>query len=120
MKTCIIATENYLYDSRMYWKEACSLKKHGYDVTCIVMSDTGEEETEITEQDIKYFKFKPYPNKLFNSFNKPLMHKYTFSEATFNRIFEIATKENFHIYHLHGLYSLLLIDKLKKLIVKQK
>lgn len=26
MKTCIIATENYLYDSRMYWKEACSLK----------------------------------------------------------------------------------------------
>ncbi|APC78992.1 TPA: glycosyltransferase family 4 protein [Clostridium botulinum] len=120
MKTCIIATENYLYDSRMYWKEACSLKKHGYDVTCIVMSDTGEEETEITEQDIKYFKFKPYPNKLFNSFNKPLMHKYTFSEATFNRIFEIATKENFHIYHLHGLYSLLLIDKLKKINSKAK
>lgn len=120
MKVCIVATENYLYDSRMYWKEACSLKKHGYDVTCIVMSDINEEETGITDQGIKYFKFKSYPNKLFNSFNIPLMHEYTFSKETFDRIFEITRRENFDIYHLHGLYSLLLIDRLKNFNSKAK
>ncbi len=120
MNTCIIATENYLYDSRMYWKEACSLKNHGYDVTCIVKSDTNEEETGITEQGIKYFKFIRYSNKSFNSFNKPLSYKYTFSKRTFDRIFEIASKENFDVYHLHGLYSLMLIDKLKKFNSKAK
>ncbi|HCL4438294.1 TPA: glycosyltransferase family 4 protein [Clostridium botulinum] len=120
MKTCIIATENYLYDSRMYWKEACSLKKYGYDVTCIVMSDINEEETGITDQGIKYFKFKSYPNKLYSSFNIPLMHKYTFSKETFNRIFEIACRENFDIYHLHGLYSLSIVDRLRNFNSKAK
>ncbi len=120
MKVCIIATENYLYDSRMYWKEACSLKNHGYSVTCIVMSDISKEEMGITEHGIEYFKFRLYPNELFNVVNRPLFYEHTFSRKTFDRIFEVASTKKFDIYHLHGLYSLMFVNKLKKINNKSK
>ncbi|MFL0251648.1 glycosyltransferase family 4 protein [Clostridium neuense] len=114
MKICIIATENYLYDTRMYWKEAMSLRNKGYNVTCIVMSEDGVEEQGVTDEGIKYFKFinkiQPYVCKMFSD----IYSKYTFTKNTFKTILEFALSEKYNVYHLNGLYSLFMVNAIKK------
>lgn len=114
MKICIIATENYLYDTRMYWKEAMSLRNKGYDVTCIVMSEDEVEEQGVTNEGIKYIKFinkiQPYMCKMFSN----IYDEYTFTKNTFKRILEFALSEKYNVYHLNGLYSLFVVNAIKK------
>ena len=56
-KVCIITTEDYLYDGRVYWREAVSLVKNGYDVTYVGIDDEEDYDKKgVTEENVKYYK----------------------------------------------------------------
>ena len=67
IKICFIADKHNLYDDRIYWKMAVPLKKRGYNVYYLLISD--EEKKGITEEGIKYDILK------INTFSKKLTPK---------------------------------------------
>ncbi|MBY6800469.1 glycosyltransferase family 4 protein [Clostridium botulinum] len=118
MKVCMISTNHDLFDDRIYWKEAISLKKHGYDVFCIAISDKGE--TGITNEGIKYHKIKSKGKKYKNIFKRNIFYNETFSCETFEEIFNIAKDLKCNVYHFHDLYLNLIGKRLKRLPFKPK
>lgn len=55
-KICFVSDGHQLYDDRMYWKQALSLKKNGYDVSMVVADR--EDESGVTEHGIPFRKVK--------------------------------------------------------------
>lgn len=113
-RVCIISTCHRLKDSRIYHKQAISLKKAGYDITCIFL---GEKDTYgITQEEIKFIEIQPIPD--IKSFTQNLIQYSSyvygnFSESTFNKIEKVCIELQCDIYHLHDLYLLQLVPKLK-------
>lgn len=113
IKVCIIATENQLYDGRVYWREAVSLVKNNYDVTYIGLDDDKEEKSGITEEGIKFYKIN-LKNLLYKySFFKSILNDYGYWNKRFDNILEILLSSTFDIIHIHGLYSIFIIEQLK-------
>lgn len=111
-KICMITTDDYLYDPRVYWREAVSLAKK-YDITYIAMDDGRKDIKGITEEKIKFLKFKLKGKKYKVNLKKQLWEQYTYSLDSFKEIFDFIKKENYDVFHIQGLYSIFLIKYLK-------
>jgi glycosyltransferase involved in cell wall biosynthesis len=107
----MLADSHGLYDDRIYWKEALSLKKHGYDVYCIIAGT--HEDSGITDEGITYFivKRKVYANNRYFNF---LIKKFI-PGGLYSKIFKQAEKLQADVYHLHDLKLNKIGPSLKKL-----
>ncbi len=109
---CMLSCLHGLYDDRIYWKEALSLKKHGYDVIHIGI---GEEDKDfISEHGIRLISIKrkvyfenPYIDKLFRLL--------TIRKSIYKDIFSKASEFKADVYHFHDLQLNRIGPKLKKL-----
>ncbi len=120
-KVCIIATENSLYDGRVYWREAVSLVKNNYDVTYIGIDDeSNEKKNGVTKENIKYYKICLKSKLYFNIFSNKVYEEYGYCKNRFDNIFSILEKETYDIIHMHGLYSIFMISKIKKIMPQVK
>ena len=112
IRVCMISSLHGLYDDRIYWKEAISLKKKGYDVIHIGVGETGKDF--ISEHGIRLIRIRkkcffknPYTDKLFRII--------ILQQGIYKKIFKIASSLNADIYHFHDLQINRIGPKLKKL-----
>lgn len=104
LKVCFLADGHSLYDDRLYWKEALSMHKRGFDVYIIIADDV--DENGVTEHGITYYKVQRTrysSNKLINFALKKINYK------TYDKIVSIAKSIQADVYHVHD-------DKLNDLI----
>jgi glycosyltransferase involved in cell wall biosynthesis len=113
---CLLSDTHGLYDDRIYWKEAISLKKAGYEVWHIFVGDKKENGT--TKEGIhfiglpqKTFSKKRIANYLLKKISPGNLHK---------DILEEAAKVEADVYHLHDLKINRIGKKLKQLPWKPK
>lgn len=117
----MVSTTHVLKDSRIYYKEAISLKKMGYDVTCIYIGK--EDITGVTEDEIKYIEVKAcaktydFCDGLFE-YKNYAYERYAYE--TYMKIYNICNKLKCNVYHLQDLYLLQIVTLLKKLPFKPK
>lgn len=110
-KICILADTHGLYDDRIYWKEAISLKNAGYEVVYILAGE--KDESGKTDEGIYYRKIKRdlYPgNRFLNYFAKRF-----FKKGLYKQMFKIAAQEKASVYHYHDLRINQIAAGLKKL-----
>jgi len=113
---CFLADSHGLYDDRIYWKEAISLKKHGFEVYYILAGD--EESEGITEEGIKYKIIKKdiFPkSRLLNFIGKRFLRK-----GFYSQLFQEAKNINADVYHIHDLKVNRIGKSLKNLTHKPK
>ncbi|RLD61287.1 MAG: glycosyl transferase [Bacteroidetes bacterium] len=115
-KICFLSDTHGLYDDRIYWKEAISLKKAGYEAWHIFVGD--KQEQGITKEGIHYIGL---PQK---TFSKKRIANYLLKKISpsnlYGEILEEATKINADVYHLHDLKLNRIGRKLQKLPRKPK
>jgi glycosyltransferase involved in cell wall biosynthesis len=111
-KVCMISCTHPLYDDRIYWKEALSLKKQGYDVYHIGI---GRENKEfISEHEIKLIlvrRIKHFKNSAIDK----LYHYLIPGKNVYKKILKIAADLKADVYHLHDLQINRIGRKLKNL-----
>ncbi len=88
------------YDQRILWRECCSLREHGYDVTLIV-NDAKENET--LENGIK----------ILSTGFVPSGRRQRMTEGV-QRVYELGIAQNADFYHLHDPELLRIAMKLKR------
>ncbi len=112
----MIADTHGLYDDRIYWKEAVSLCRAGYEVHYILASDKNEKG--ITKEGIHYIKIE---RKLYSG-NRYLNYllKTILPGGLYNRMFKAALSVKADVYHLHDLKVNRFGLKLKRLAWKPK
>lgn len=117
----MISTTHLLKDSRIYYKEVMSLKKNGYDVTCIYIGK--EDKSGVTEDGINYIEVKEYI-KTYNFLNRIFEYKsYIYerhSYETYLKIYNICKEIRCDVYHLHDIYLLQIVKQIKALPFKPK
>lgn len=114
---CMISCLHPLQDDRIYWKEALSLKNHGYEVIHIgvgsqnrdFISNEGIRLIEIARK--RYFT-NPFVDKLYRLL--------TFRPNIYKKILIQAELLNADVYHFHDLQLNRIGPKLKKLSHKPK
>lgn len=110
-KVCILADTHGLYDDRIYWKEALSLKRKGYRIVYILIGDKSAEGTTdagIAYRMIKRKKFLPF--RILN-----YLFKLWFFIGEYREMFQYAAEEKADVYHFHDLRINRIGKKLKKL-----
>jgi glycosyltransferase involved in cell wall biosynthesis len=110
-RICMIADTHGLYDDRIYWKEAVSLRRAGYEVHYILASDKNEKG--ITKEGINYIKIerKLYSkNRYLNFLIKAIM-----PGGLYNQMLKAASSVKAEVYHLHDLKVNSIGLKLKRL-----
>ncbi len=114
IKVCMISYLHDLYDDRIYWKESLSLKKNGYDVCCIGI--TQKPVSKINDHGIKIIGItKPNYNGIIGKV-KMLFS----SKSIFYDIIKIAEQEKADVYHIHDFQLNKIGPKLKRLKHKPK
>ncbi len=114
-KICFLADSHDLYDDRIYWKEACSLARAGFEVHYILAGDHQEEGT--TAEGIHFYTIRKdisgnrYLNYILKRYNRKGLYPCMLKAAE-------ATKAE--VFHLHDLKLLSLVEALKKLPNKPK
>lgn len=115
-KICFLSDTHGLYDDRIYWKEAISLKKADYEVWHIFVGD--KKEKGITKEGIHYI------GLIQKTFSKKRITNYLLKKISpgdlHNDILKEAAKVNADVYHLHDLKLNRIGRKLKKLPQKPK
>lgn len=109
-KICFLADSHGLYDDRIYWKEAVSLKKAGYEVHYLLAGETREKGT--THEGIHFQTFirDKHPGKhLLNYLAKRL------ANGLYATMLKEAALLHADVYHIHDLKVLGLAAKLKRL-----
>ncbi|MFW5891675.1 MAG: glycosyltransferase, partial [bacterium] len=117
IKVCFLSDVHPIFDDRIYWKEALSLKKHGYDIYFISMDNDSDNEGK-TKEGIKFIKIKRkiyFKNRILNK-----IYKILFQKEFHHEIFKHAKKVNADIYHSHNINILHILDKLKKFSTNPK
>lgn len=105
-KVCMLSSNHSLFDDRIYWKEAVSLKEAGYEVCHIGIGD--EEFSGVSPEGIRLLQLKRSPsNKLLTLTG----HK----RNNYSRLLAAAKKEKADIYTFHDWQINLIGHKLKKL-----
>lgn len=111
IKICFLADKHDLFDDRIYWKMAVPLKKMGYQIHYLLISD--EDKIGITKEGIHFEKLKVKTfskNKYFNFILKNLD-----INDNYKKLFKKAKILNADIYHFHDLWINKIGVKLKKL-----
>jgi len=115
-KICILSDTHGLYDDRIYWKEAISLKKAGYEVWHIFAGN--KKEKGITKEGIHYIGLQQ------KTFSKKRIANYLLKKISpsnlYKEILKEASEVNADVYHLHDLKLNRIGEKLKKLPQKPK
>ena len=115
-KICILSDTHGLYDDRIYWKEAISLKKAAYEVWHIFVGD--KEERGTTKEGIH---FVGLPKKTFSGKRiANFLLKKLSPGNLYNKLLKEAAKTNADVYHLHDLKLNRIAKKLKELPHKPK
>ena len=83
-KICILTTVHAAYDIRIFYKEAITLSRHGYDVTIVAQHD----QHEITKG-IKIVPLRPAKNRFVRMTKNVLL------------VFRMAVKSDADIFHFH-------------------
>ncbi len=101
-----------LYDDRIYWKEALSLKKNGYKAIHVGVGDENkdffsEEGIQLIQIARKHYFSNPYLDKVFRII--------TFSKSVYKQILRVAAKTDAEVYHFHDVQLNKIGLKLKKL-----
>ncbi len=113
---CMLSDLHDLFDDRIYWKEAVSLKKAGFNVIHIGFFD--KEQDFVSEEGIRLITIK---KKVFSQ--NILIHK-LLKTITFNNphkdMLRIAAKVKADVYHIHDLKVNRIGNKLKRLLWKPK
>ncbi len=96
---CMMSSLHSLYDDRIYWKEALSLKKAGYKVIHLAV---GDEELDFeSEHGIRMIQVKKYHgtgNLFFNNLSKRFS-----SGNEYRKLLKVAADLSADVYHLHDL-----------------
>ena len=111
-KVCMISSMHGLFDDRIYWKEALSLKKFGYDVCHLGIGETNREFTSdhgirIIQAGKKRYFENPYIDKLYRIL--------TLKKSIYKRILQIAAGLKADLYHIHDLQINKICRQLKNL-----
>ncbi|HSW02149.1 MAG TPA: glycosyltransferase family 4 protein [Sedimentisphaerales bacterium] len=96
-KVCVLTSVHIPFDGRVFYKEACSLVKAGYNVTLIARHD--KEET------VAGVRVVPLPKP------RNRLHRMT---AVLWRLYRLAVRENADVYHFHD-PELMIVGLLLKL-----
>ena len=101
-----------LYDDRIYWKEAISLKKHGYDVTHIAVGEIdkdfiSEHGIRLIQTGKRHYIRNPYLDKLYRII--------TFKSNVYQKILGISASLKANVYHFHDIQINKIGQKLKNL-----
>lgn len=97
---CMISCLHGLYDDRIYWKEALSLKKHGYDVTHIAVGEIdkdfiSEHGIRLIQAGKRHYLKNPYFDKLYRTI--------TFKPNVYQKILRISVSLKATVYHFHDI-----------------
>ncbi len=99
-RICMISCTHNLYDDRIYWKEALSLKKNGYDVYHIgVGTEDKEFESEHGIKLILVCRTIHFNNPLADK----LYHNLIPGKNVYKKILKTAADLKADVYHLHDL-----------------
>jgi glycosyltransferase involved in cell wall biosynthesis len=115
-RICMLADSHGLYDDRIYWKEAVSLMRGGYEVHFVLAADRNEHG--ITSEGIRYTKLKHVTysrNRYINYLFKLLI-----PGGIYSRMFMAAATIKADVYHIHDLRVNHIGARLKKLPWKPK
>lgn len=100
-----------LQDDRIYWKEALSLKKHGYNI--VHLGVDSEEKDFLTEHGVRLISVK---KKVY--FNNPYFDKFfrtiTLRKSIYKTLYNKALSLQAVVYHLHDIQLNRIGPKLKK------
>lgn len=110
-KICFLADSHSLYDDRIYWKEALSLKKAGYEIHYILAGDKAENG--ITKAGI-HFQILKKDFFLNNRFYNFLAKRYLKS-GFYNQMYHAAKGVKADVYHIQDLKVNRIGKKLKNL-----
>jgi len=110
-KICFLADSHGLYDDRIYWKEALSLKKAGYEIHYILAGD--KVERGITKEGIYFQIIKKdiYPNNRYSNF----LAKRFSSKGLYKQMYLSAKAVEADVYHIQDLNVNRIGKKLKNL-----
>lgn len=117
IKICILADQHSLYDSRIYWKEAVSFIKNGYEVHYICIGE--DEGFGVTEEGIHYIliKRKKYLNiRILNYFFKRM----SFIVSEYDEAVNYCKKIDPDVYHVHDFRISRILKTLKNISPKAK
>jgi glycosyltransferase involved in cell wall biosynthesis len=108
----MISSLHGLYDDRIYWKEAISLKNHGYDVIHV---GTGEADLDfISEQGIRLIQIRK--KRYFrNPYLDIIYRRFTGRPGIYGKMFRICSAIRAEVYHYHDIQVNRIALKLKKL-----
>jgi len=109
LKICMIADGHGLYDDRLYWKEALSFQRNGFEIVIII---TGNNEREgHTEHGIQFYEVKVeryFKNKFLHFIFQSFYHK------TNRKILKIAKTVHADIYNFHDYQQHVILKSIKK------
>lgn len=115
-KICFLADTHGLFDDRIYWKEAVSLRNHGFEVYYVLASELDEKG--ITTEGINYIRVKRkkyLSNRYLNFFLKKII-----PGGLYANIYKQAASTGADVYHIHDLKINKIGKRLKKLKYKPK
>ncbi len=96
---CMMSSLHSLYDDRIYWKEALSLKNAGYQVIHLAVGD--ENLDFVSEHGVRLIQVKKYKgtgNLFFNNLSKRFSYR-----NEYRKLLAIARELKAEAYHLHDL-----------------
>lgn len=111
-KVCMISSLHGLYDDRIYWKEALSLTKHGYEVTHIT-TGTGDRDI-VSEHGIRLIEVKK-KQYFRNPYLDIVFRRLAFRGNVYRKIFRICSLLRADVYHFHDVQINRIGPRLKKL-----
>lgn len=97
---CMMSSLHSLYDDRIYWKEALSLKKAGYHVIHLAVGD--EEQDFVSEHGIRMIQVKKYKKGTGNLFFNHLSKRFS-TDNEYRQLLAVARALQADVYHLHDL-----------------
>jgi glycosyltransferase involved in cell wall biosynthesis len=108
----MISSLHGLYDDRIYWKEAISLQRFGYQVVHV---GTGHKDLDfITEHGIRLIQIRK--KRYFqNPYVDILFRKLTLKSGIYAKMFRICSAVRADVYHYHDIQVNRIARKLKKL-----
>lgn len=108
---CMMSSLHSLYDDRIYWKEAISFKKAGFNVIHLA---AGEQEKDfVSEHGIRMVQVKKYKST-GNLFLNNLSKRFS-SRNEYRKLLKVAAELKADVYHLHDLQLNKIARQLKTL-----
>jgi glycosyltransferase involved in cell wall biosynthesis len=114
-KICFLADSHSLHDDRIYWKEACSLARAGYEVFYVLAGIHNDSGTTAEGIQYKIVQRDLSSNRYLNYLLKRMSPK-----GLYRQLFKKAATTKADVFHLHDLKVLRLVRGLKELPNKPK